>query len=190
MNKDNMNKVHWGDIFYADLGKMKGSVQCGKRPVLVIQNNRLNSTSPTVTVAVITSVRKRGTMPTHIEIGKECGLKESSMVMLEQIRTVDKLEELEEYVGSVTDEAKIVEIQRGIKASLGIPMKPKNRRTGTVLSLCPHCREEFMSVPENIVKRVDPLQSEKEPCDKCQVRYGYDYLIMKKYNHHAQGRVE
>lgn len=66
MKKDNMNKVHWGDIFYADLGKMKGSVQCGKRPVLVIQNNRLNSTSPTVTVAVITSVRKRGTMPTHI----------------------------------------------------------------------------------------------------------------------------
>lgn len=100
------------------------------------------------------------------------------------------MEELEEYIGSVTDEAKIVEIQRGIKASLGIPMKPKNRRTGTVLSLCPHCREEFMSVPENIVKRVDPLQSEKEPCDKCQVRYGYDYLIMKKYNHHAQGRVE
>lgn len=46
MKKDNMNKIHGGDIFYADLGKMKGSVQCGKRPVLVIQNNRLNATSP------------------------------------------------------------------------------------------------------------------------------------------------
>lgn len=126
-------------------------------------------------------------MPTHIEIGKEYGLKEPSMVMLEQIRTVDKLEELEEYVGTVSDDTKITEIQRGIKASFGIPVKPKDKRAGIVLSLCPHCREEFMNVPENIVKRVDPLQSEKELCDKCQVRYGYDYLIIKKYK---QGRTE
>lgn len=188
MNKADINKIKWGDIFYCNLPAGVGSVQGNRRPVLVIQNNRLNATSPTVVVAVITSVRKRMSMPTHIEIGKECGLKEPSMVMLEQIRTVDKLEELEEYVGTVTDDTKIIEIQRGIKASLGIPMKPKSRRTGTVLSLCPQCRQEFMNVPENIVKRVDPLQSEKEPCDKCQVRYGYDYLIMKKYNHNSQGR--
>lgn len=190
MNKTDINKIKWGDIYYCNLPSGIGSVQGNRRPVLIIQNNRLNATSPTVVVAVITSVKKKMTMPTHIEIGKECGLKESSMVMLEQIRTVDKLEELEDYVGSVTDETKIIEIQRGIKASLGIPMKPKNRRTGTVLSLCPHCRQEFMNVPENIVKRVDPLQTEKEPCDKCQVRYGYDYLIMKKYHHVSQGRDE
>ena len=157
MNKADINKIKWGDIFYCNLPAGVGSVQGNRRPVLVIQNNRLNATSPTVVVAVITSVRKRMSMPTHIEIGKECGLKEPSMVMLEQIRTVDKLEELEEYVGTVTDDTKIIEIQRGIKDSLGIPMKPKSRRTGTVLSLCPQCRQEFMNVPENIVKRVDPL---------------------------------
>ena len=189
MNKENTRKVGWGDIYYCDLGNMKGSVQCGKRPVLVVQTNNLNATSPTVTVAIITSVLKKVGMDTHIAIGKESGLKEPSMIMLEQLRTVDKLEELGEFVGTVvTDEDKVIEIQRGLKFALGIPMKPKQKRTGMVMSLCPRCREEFMNVPENIVKRVDPLQSEKEPCDKCQVRYGYDYLIMKRYNHNGQRR--
>lgn len=188
MNRTDMNKIKWGDIYYCNLPFGKGSVQGNRRPVLVIQNNRLNATSPTVVVAVITSVKKRLSMPTHIEIGKECGLKEPSMVMLEQVRTVNKLGELEDYVGTVVDDTKITEIQRGIKAAFGIPMKPKGQRSGIVLSLCPKCRQEFMNIPENIVKRVDPLQSEKECCDKCQVRYGYDYLIMKKHNHHSQGR--
>lgn len=56
-------------------------------------------------------------------------------------------------------------------------------RTGYILSLCPKCRSEFFSVPENILRRVDPLQVEKEPCDKCQVGYGYDYLITKRTKH-------
>lgn len=173
-------KIHWGEIYYCNLGKMKGSVQCGKRPVLVIQTNKLNATSPTVTVAVITSVVKKADMDTHIVIGKECGLKETSMVMLEQLRTIDKSEELLEYIGSVADRDKIAEIHRGLKLAFGIPMKPKEKRTGIVYSLCPHCRQEYMSVPENIIKRVDPFQAEKELCDKCQVGYGYDYLIMKR----------
>lgn len=189
MNANKIRKVRWGDIYYCDLGNMKGSVQCGKRPVVVVQTNKLNATSPTVTVAIITSVLKKVGMDTHIEIGKEFGLKEPSMIMLEQLRTVDKLEELGEFVGTVvTDENKVIEIQRGLKFALGIPMKPKQKRTGMVMSLCPHCREEFMNVPDNIVKRVDPLQTEKEPCDKCRVRYGYDYLIMKRYKHNDQRR--
>lgn len=182
MKKSNFKKVSWGDIYYCDLGNMKGSVQCGRRPVIVIQTNRLNSTSPTVTVAVITSVHKKQGMQSHVEIGKECGLKEPSMIMFEQIRTVDKEKELQEYVGHVANEEKIIEIQRGLKSVLGIPMKSKQRRVGRVLSLCPHCQKEYM-VPENIVKRVDPFQSEKELCDKCQMEYGYDYLIMKRYKH-------
>lgn len=173
-------KIRWGDIYYCDLGKMKGSVQCGKIPVIVIQTNKLNATSPTVTVAVITSVVKKVDMDTHIVIGKECGLKETSMIMLEQLRTIDKTEQLLEYVGSVTDRDKITEIRRGLKFAFGIPMKPKEKRTGIVYSLCSHCRQEYMSVPENIIKRVDPFQTEKELCDKCQVGYGYDYLIMKR----------
>lgn len=173
-------KIYWGDIYYCDLGKMKGSVQCDKRPVIVVQTNKLNVSSPTVTVAVITSVVKKKEMSTHIEIGEECGLKEASMIMLEQLRTVDKSAELCEYIGSVTDRGKITEIQKGLKFAFGIPMKPKEKRTGIVYSLCPHCREEYMSITENIIKRVDPFQAEKELCDKCQVGFGYDYLIMKR----------
>lgn len=188
MNKDKTRNIRWGDIYYCNLGENKGSVQCGRRPVIVVQTNKLNITSPTVTVAIITSVLKKTGMDTHIEIGTECGLKEPSMIMLEQLRTVDKLEQLEDFIGYVSDEDKIIEIQRGLKFAVGIPMKPKDKRTGMLLSLCPRCREEFMSVPDNIVKRVDPLQVEKEPCDKCQVRYGYDYLIMKRYKHNDQRR--
>ena len=62
----------------------------------------------------------------------------------------------------------------------GATVAGKPIRTGYILSLCPKCRAEFFSVPENILRRVDPLQVEKEPCDKCQVGYGYDYLITKR----------
>ena len=186
MNNKEFKKVKWGDIYYCNLGHMKGSVQCGRRPVLVIQTNRLNGTSPTVLVAVITSVLKNKEMSTHISLGTEYGLVEESMVMLEQIRTVDKAEELEDYIGTVDDADKINEIKRGLKFETGLPVKPKQKRTGIVLSLCPKCRSEFMAVPENIIKRLDPLQSEKEVCDKCQVHYGYDYIIMKKHNRREQ----
>ena len=66
----------------------------------------------------------------------------------------------------------------------------KTERKGIVLSLCPRCRSEFQSIPENIVKRLDPFQADKEMCDKCQVGYGYDYMIFKKNHHHAKGGVD
>lgn len=61
---------------------------------------------------------------------------------------------------------------------------------GTNHYLCPRCRSEFQSIPENIVKRLDPFQADKEMCDKCQVGYGYDYMIFKKNHHHAKGGVD
>jgi mRNA interferase MazF len=180
MTKENFYKIKWGEIHYCDLGKAKGSVQCGRRPVMVVQTNLLNKHSPTVLVAVITSVKKKENVDNHILLGTDCGLKEPSMLMLEQLRTVDKAEELEEFIGKVTDEDKINEIKKGLKYTVGIPMRPKRKRQGIILSLCPRCRSEFFAVPENILRRVDPLQSEKEVCDKCQVGYGYDYFLMKR----------
>ena len=112
------------------------------------------------------------------------------MVMLEQLRTVDKATELDNFVGRITDADKISEIKRGLKFAVGIPIKPKTERKGIVLSLCPRCRSEFQSIPENIVKRLDPFQADKEVCDKCQVGYGYDYMIFKKHHHHAKGGVD
>ena len=82
-------EILWGQIYYCEIGKTKGSVQAGKRPVLIVQNNRLNKHSPTTLVAMITSIRKKKEMNTHILLEKDCGLKEPSMVMLEQLKTVD-----------------------------------------------------------------------------------------------------
>ena len=176
-----LESVKWGEIYYCDLGNTKGSVQSGRRPVLVVQTNQINRTSPTVIVAMITTARKKEALDTHVLLDTSCGLKHSSMVLLEQLRTVDKAEELLEYVGKVEDENLIQDIKRGLKFTVGIPMRPKRSRKGYVLSLCPRCRQEFMSVPENLVRRMDPFQAEKELCDKCQVGYGYDYLVMKKF---------
>ena len=180
MNKIDLRKVKWGDIFTCDLGKTKGSVEHGIRPVIIVQTNKLNYSSPTVTVATITSVLKKLEMNTHILIGKECGLEKDSMIMLEQLKTIDKAEELISYIGRVTEEETILKIKDGLRYQFSLMRKQRPRRTGLILSLCPVCRSEFFSIPENILRRVDPLQTEKELCDKCQVRYGYDYLITKR----------
>ena len=84
--------VKRGDIYYADLSPVVGSEQGGMRPVLIIQNNIGNHYSPTVIVAAITTKIQKGKMPTHVEIAssKE-GLEKNSVVLLEQIRTIDKL---------------------------------------------------------------------------------------------------
>lgn len=116
-NKANKS-VQWGDIFFCNLGETKGSVQSGIRPVIVVQTNRLNQKSPTVVVAVLTTVIKKSEMNTHILLGAEYGLPEPSMIMLEQMRTVDVDNELTEYVGTVTDENKINEIKRGLKCAM------------------------------------------------------------------------
>lgn len=180
MQKKDLSKIKWGEIYTCDLGSTKGSVQCGVRPVLVVQTNKLNSNSPTVVVAVITSAHKREDISSHIFLETNCGLREPSMVMLEQMRTIDKAEELISYVGKVEDNEIIAKIKDGIRYQFQLMRKRKPIRTGYILSLCPKCRAEFFSVPENILRRVDPLQVEKEPCDKCQVGYGYDYLITKR----------
>ena len=132
MKEKELKNVRWGDIYYCNLGVTNGSVQSGMRPVLVVQTNRLNESSPTVVVAAITAVKKKTAMNTHIELNTDCGLKEPSMVMLEQLRTVDKATELDNFVGRITDADKISEIKRGLKFAVGIPVKPKTERKGIV----------------------------------------------------------
>ena len=79
-----------GDIFYADIEEGKGSEQNGRRPVVILQNNKGNRHSTTTIAAMITSARKKS-LPTHVWVTKEdSGLKEDSIVLLEQIQTLDK----------------------------------------------------------------------------------------------------
>ena len=93
--------VKRGDIFYADLSPVIGSEQGGIRPVLVIQNDVGNKYSPTIIVAAITSQINKAKLPTHIEIsGKIHGLSKDSVILLEQIRTIDK-RRLKDKIGHV-----------------------------------------------------------------------------------------
>ena len=95
-------KIKRGQIYLADLSKGHGSEQGGVRPVLVVQNNKGNKYSPTIIVACITSrVRSKKHLPTHYYLPDTAGLKFKSIVMMEQIRVIDK-DRIIKYVGSVS----------------------------------------------------------------------------------------
>ena len=109
-----------GDMFYADLSPVVGSEQGGTRPVLIIQNDTGNKYSPTVIAAAITSQIGKNKLPTHIEIdSKNVGLKSDSVVLTEQIRTIDK-SRLKEKIGHIDDEEVMGKINSAIGISFGL----------------------------------------------------------------------
>ncbi len=108
-----------GDILYAELSPVLGSEQGGMRPVLVIQNDIGNKYSPTVIVAPITSQMNKAKLPTHLDVSAgEFGLLKDSVVLLEQIRTIDK-SRLREKVGHIPI-GKMVFVDKCIEASLAL----------------------------------------------------------------------
>lgn len=111
--------VKRGDIFYADLSPVIGSEQGGTRPVLIVQNDVGNKFSPTVIVAAITSQINKAKMPTHIEISaNDFGLAKDSVILLEQIRTIDK-RRLKEKIGKLSDEL-LLHVDEALGISFGI----------------------------------------------------------------------
>ena len=109
-----------GDMFYADLSPVVGSEQGGIRPVLIIQNDTGNKYSPTVIAAAITSQTGKNKLPTHIEIGStENGLKSDSVVLAEQIRTIDK-SRLKEKIGHIDDRLVMNKVNNAIGISFGL----------------------------------------------------------------------
>ena len=109
-----------GDMFYADLSPVIGSEQGGIRPVLIIQNNVGNKYSPTVIVSAITSQMNKNKLPTHIELdSQEFGLKSDSVVLAEQIRTIDK-SRLKEKIGHINDESIMNRVNSALGVSFGL----------------------------------------------------------------------
>ncbi|MFS0643750.1 type II toxin-antitoxin system PemK/MazF family toxin [Siminovitchia sp. 179-K 8D1 HS] len=108
-----------GDIYFADLSPTKGSEQGGYRPVLVIQNNIGNKYSPTTVVAAITGQIQKAKLPTHVELdAKRYGLSKDSVILLEQIRTIDK-KRLESKVTTL-DHFTMNKVDNAIMVSLGM----------------------------------------------------------------------
>ena len=111
--------IRRGDVFYASLNPVVGSEQGGLRPVLIIQNDIGNTYSPTTIVAAITSQIKKGKLPTHIELSAEkYGLEKDSVVLLEQIRTIDK-QRLREKITQL-DEKIMIKVDAALSISLGL----------------------------------------------------------------------
>ena len=108
-----------GDIFYADLSPVIGSEQGGQRPVLIIQNDVGNRYSPTVIAAAITSKMGKAKLPTHIDVlAEHVGLTKDSVVLLEQVRTLDK-RRLKEKIGHL-DESAMLRVNQAISVSFGL----------------------------------------------------------------------
>ena len=108
-----------GDIYYADLSPVVGSEQGGVRPVLIIQNDIGNKYSPTVIATAITSQINKAKMPTHIELdANEYGLSKDSVVLAEQIRTIDK-KRLKEKIGHLDDEL-MNKVNEALEISFGL----------------------------------------------------------------------
>ena len=111
--------IHRGDIYYADLSPVVGSEQGGVRPVLIVQNDVGNRFSPTVIAAAITSQQSKAKLPTHIPLTADTsGLSKDSVVLLEQVRTIDK-KRLKEKMGSV-DENAMNQIDNALSISFGL----------------------------------------------------------------------
>lgn len=109
--------VKRGDVFYADLDPIIGSEQGGVRPVLIVQNNVGNKYSPTIVVLPISSAKK-SEMPTHIQICSTKMLLKNSIIMAEQIRTIDR-NRLQKYIGSVDLEI-MKKVEIAMKISIGV----------------------------------------------------------------------
>ena len=121
--------IRRGDLFYADLNPVVGSEQGGIRPVLVIQNDVGNHFSPTVVAAAITSRKAKNSLPTHILLENVPGLAPTSLLLLEQLRTIDR-KWLRGYIGRISKE-KMLEIDAALAISIGIGY-PNERRTHNV----------------------------------------------------------
>ena len=121
--------IRRGDLFYADLNPVVGSEQGGIRPVLVIQNDVGNYFSPTVVAAAITSRKAKNSLPTHILLENVPGLAPTSLLLLEQLRTIDR-KRLRGYIGRISKE-KMLEVDAALAISIGIGY-PSERRTHNV----------------------------------------------------------
>ena len=132
-------EVHRGEVFYADLSPVVGSEQGGIRPVLIVQNEIGNRHSPTVIAAAITSRLDKARLPTHINIrAADTGLAKDSVVLLEQIRTLDK-HRLRERAGQITPED-----QRRVNQALDVSLGLDSYYKGLLHRLFPLCNSPFL----------------------------------------------
>ena len=125
----------------------------------------------------ITTVIKKEHLPSHVYLGQRFGLHKPSMVMFEQVKTVNQ-SDLRSYIGHVDDVSTLKDIAYAIKKTLNIKIDTP-KKTADVRCLCPKCMEEYRNCGKYIVRRLDPFQRSKDKCIKCS-RPGWDYIISER----------
>lgn len=173
----NTRKVMRGEIYYYDFGNNEGSIQNGVRPVLVVQCEEGNKASSTTVVAAITAVIKKRYLPSHIILGARFGLKQPSMVLLEQLRTINQ-SDLQHYVGYVDDPEMMRLVNNGLKKALGMWIY-KPRQEDNVRCLCSQHLADYKSCPDYVIRRKNPFDRDKQRCDMC-MNLGYEYIVTEK----------
>ena len=162
-----------GQLFYADLGGGIGSEQQGLRPVVIIQNNIGNKHSPTVIVAAVSSKTKtKAKLPTHFNIGPESGLERPSIVLLEQLRTIDK-QRLGSYIGQLSL-PQVRELNHALAISIGLIKPVPSKLT---LCLCDACANDFRGTGAFTLRKIGTEQMGKEVCVYCRQHNGDAYEI-------------
>ena len=191
MNTDK-KELHRGEIYICDFVDVGGSVQNGLRPALIIQNDVGNKFSTTVIVSPITSIIKKDKQPTHIYLGAEYGLPEESMVMLEQIYTVDKNYHIKDYLGIIEDKDTISRINDGLRISLALNRIRKNlfRCTEDIFSfsdtgvfyiaLCDKCRKKLAQDDRFLMGKINFPIPLSDRCNSCGKRDGFYYILKRK----------
>ena len=164
-----------GEIYICDFGCNDDSTFNGIKPVVVIQNDVINSKSSTTIVAPI-FLAKKTYLPSHIYISSRYGLDESSVIVLDQIAVVNQ-SSLKQKIGVIKDSSTQVDIYIGLKKTMGLWSKTENK-SGT-MCLCGKCLQSFMWDNDVIVKRADRFQKYKDRCLKCD-GFGYNYYIKRK----------
>jgi mRNA interferase MazF len=156
-------RIRRGEIYYAYLNPVVGSEQGDCRPVLVVQNDTGNTHSPTVVITPLTRNLRKNPLPTHVIIPKSCGLDRDSLVLTEQIRTIDR-SRLSNYIGRISNDI-IPALDKALAICVGLEERRPQKGEILVLSLCPHCETKFTKSGYLLLRK--GLTDAKKDCDIC-----------------------
>ena len=171
----NKRRIRRGDIYYAYLNPVIGSEQGDCRPVLIVQNDIGNEHSPTVIVTPLTRNLRKNPLPTHVLIPKVSGLDRDSLILAEQIRTIDR-SRLSNYIGHISRDIQN-SVDDALAVCIGLEKKRPPKGEMLVLTLCYRCENDFRNSDYLLVKK--GWQEIKEDCDFCKTAKGLTFGIFK-----------
>ena len=166
-------KIKRGDIYYADLNPVIGSEQGDLRPVLIVQNDTGNHHSPTVIAVPLTRNLRKNPLPTHVLIPKSYGLGGDSLILTEQIRTLDR-SRLSCYIGHIGADVQVA-VDKALAICIGLEKRRPPKGEILVLTLCSRCESDFFNSGYLLVKK--GWQEIKENCDFCKAAKGLTFGI-------------